>query len=81
LGNQLQRAIAAALAQLLIDDRLCGLCAAATAAADRKLVLHVKQRTRTAIDTLADVFISHGMAYADVHQSPSFLCDAYVNWE
>jgi hypothetical protein len=81
LGNQLQCAIAAALVQVLIDYGLRSVFASAAAATHRQLVLHVKQRARTPIDTLADVFISHGMAYADVHQSPSFLSEAYGNWE
>jgi hypothetical protein len=80
LGNQLHGAIAAPV-QILIDYRLRGVCAAPAAAAHRKLVLHVKKRARTPIDTLADVFISHGMAYADVHQSPSLLPGTYGNWE
>jgi hypothetical protein len=80
LGNQLHATIAA-LVQILIDYRLRGVCAAPAAAAHRKLVLHVKKRARTPIDTLADVFISHGMAYADVHQSPSLLPGTYGNWE
>jgi hypothetical protein len=72
LRNQLQCAIAAALAQVLIDHGLGGLFATSAAASDRQFVLYIKQRASPAIDTLADVFISHGMAYADVHQSPIF---------
>jgi hypothetical protein len=71
LCDQIRGRITLALAEVLVNYVLGSLFAASAAAPDRQLVLHVKQRARTAIDTLADVFIGNGMAYADVHQSPS----------
>jgi hypothetical protein len=71
LWDQLRGRIAPALAEVFVDYILGSLFAASAATSDRQLVLHVKQRARPTIDTLADVFIGNGMAYADVHQSPS----------
>jgi hypothetical protein len=65
--HQLRRGVAAALAEVLIDHALGGIFAATAAAAHGELVLYIEKRTRTAIDSLTDVFIGHGMAYADVH--------------
>jgi hypothetical protein len=72
LGNQLRCRIVSALAQVLIDDTLGSVFAASAATSNGQFVLYVEERASTAIDSLADVFIGHGMAYADVHQGPSF---------
>src|SRR5581483_1970207 len=57
-------------AQILIHDRSCRVFTAAAAAGYGQLILHVKERRSTAINRLADVFIGHGMANADVHSVP-----------
>jgi hypothetical protein len=68
LGNQLSCCITSALAQVLVDDTFGGVFAAAATGSNRQFVLYVEERASAAIDSLADVFIGHGMAYADVHQ-------------
>jgi len=70
LGNQLGCRVTSALAQVLVDDAFGGVFAAATTGSNRQFVLYVEERASAAIDSLADVFIGHGMAYADVHQGP-----------
>jgi hypothetical protein len=83
LRNQLRCGIAASLAQVLVDHALGGVFAASTAASNWEFVLYVEERAGTAIDSLADVFIGHGMAHADVHQAPSIggKDDNIVRWE
>jgi hypothetical protein len=71
LGNQRRGRIAPASAQVLVDNTLGSVFAAAATTSNRQFVLYVEERAGTAIDSLADVFLSHGMAYADVHQGPS----------
>jgi hypothetical protein len=71
LSAQLRCGIASTLAQVLVDYTLGGVFTASTAASNREFVLYVEERAGTAIDSLADVFIGHGMAHADVHQAPS----------
>jgi hypothetical protein len=60
----------AACAQIFVHDAPGGVFAAAAATSDRQLVLYIEKRARTAIDSLADVFIGYGVANADVHRKP-----------
>ena len=84
LGNQLH-CTATLRAQIIIDHALRSLLAAAAAASDRQLVLDVKKRACTPIDSFADVFISDRMTDADVHPLTSLhpvLPDgSHPNWE
>ena len=57
--------------QLFRDNLAGGVLAAATAAPDRKLALHLKQGARAAVDGLANLTITYGVADANVHVSPS----------
>ena len=57
--------------KVLGDDFIGRVLAAATAATDRKLALHLEQRARATINGIADLAVTHCVADAYVHVGPS----------
>jgi hypothetical protein len=58
---------------MLGDDFAGDIFAAATATADGKLALHLKQRAGTAIDGIANLTVTHCVTDANVHVGPSSI--------
>ena len=59
--------------KVLGDDFMGRVLAAATAATDRKLALHLEQRARTTINGIANLAVTHCVADAYVHVGPQFV--------
>ena len=55
------------------DDLAGGVFAAAAAAPDRKLALHLEQGPRAMIDGIANLTVTYCVADAHVHVSPSSI--------
>jgi hypothetical protein len=70
----------AACAQILVHDASSGVFAATAAGSDRQFVLYIEERACAAIDSLADVFIGHGVANANVHRKPRCRAAIALQW-